>query len=220
MLYLMYICLLCNCSDNRILSINIIGIFILILNNQFQKYILFLSKIKQISRKEFQMKEVQSPKKPLLYYYVIIAAVIILFNLILTPTLMKKQITDVDYGTFMTMINDKNIGKVEIDDSQILFTDKEFCKYHPIFFIFFNSYTNKYKHKIKVSVYRTSLNIPSKNNIGSRKRLPILHLIYFYLIWFSIYRRRYIYSAVISSSRQFFTWNICDCKFTQRTIFN
>ena len=133
MLYLMYICLLYNCSDNRILSINIIGIFILILNNQFQKYILFLSKIKQISRKEFQMKEVKSPKKPLLYYYVIITAVIILFNLILTPTLMKKQITDVDYGTFMTMINDKNIGKVKIDDSKILFTDKEFWKYHPIF---------------------------------------------------------------------------------------
>ena len=88
---------------------------------------------KQISRKEFQMKEVQSPKKPLLYYYVIITAVIILFNLILTPTLMKKQITDVDYGTFMAMINDKNIGKVDIDDSKILFTDKEFCKYHPIF---------------------------------------------------------------------------------------
>lgn len=46
---------------------------------------------------------------------------------------MKKQITDVDYGTFMTMINNKNIRKVEIDDSKILFTDKEFCKYHPIF---------------------------------------------------------------------------------------
>lgn len=88
---------------------------------------------KQISRKEFQMKEVQSPKKPLLYYYVIIIAVIILFNLILTPTLMKKQITDVDYGTFMAMINDKNIVIVEIDDSKILFTDKEFCKYHHIF---------------------------------------------------------------------------------------
>lgn len=64
------------------------------------------------------MKEVKSPKKPLLYYYVIITAVIILFNLILTPTLMKKQITDVHYGTFMAMINDKNIGKVAIDDSQ------------------------------------------------------------------------------------------------------
>lgn len=137
------------------------------------------------------MKEVKSPQKPLLYYYVIITAVIILFNLILTPTFMKKQITDVDYGTFMTMINNKNIVIVEIDDSKILFTDKEFCKYHPIFFIFFNSYTNKYKRKIKVIVYRTSLNIPSKNNIGSRKRLPILHLIYFYLIGFSTKGKAY-----------------------------
>lgn len=74
------------------------------------------------------MKEVKSPKKPLLYYYAIITAVVILFNLILTPTLMKKQIEDVDYGTFMTMINDKNIGKVEIDDSEILFTDKKDTK--------------------------------------------------------------------------------------------
>ena len=140
----MYIRLLCNCSDNRILSINIIGIFILILNNQFQKYILFLSKIKQISRKEFQ---VQSPKKPLLYYYRSNHTIQSNSH----PNIDEKQITDVDYGTFMTMINDKNIGKVKIDDSKILFTDKEFCKYHPIFFIFFNSYTNKYKRKIKSS---------------------------------------------------------------------
>ena len=74
------------------------------------------------------MKEVKSPKKPLLYYYAIITIVIRLFNVILTPTLMKKQITDVDYGTFMTMINDKNIGKVEIDDSEIIFTDKKDTK--------------------------------------------------------------------------------------------
>ena len=74
------------------------------------------------------MKEVKSPKKPLLYYYAIITVVIILFNLLLTPTLMKSQIADVDYGTFMTMINDKNIGKVEIDDSKILFTDKKNTK--------------------------------------------------------------------------------------------
>lgn len=128
------------------------------------------------------MKEVQSPKKPLLYYYRSNHTIQSNSH----PNIDEKQITDVDYGTFMTMINDKNIGKVKIDDSKILFTDKEFCKYHPIFFIFFNSYTNKYKRKIKVSVYRTSLNIPSKNNICSCKRLPILHLIYFYLIWFPV----------------------------------
>ncbi len=70
------------------------------------------------------MKEVKSPKKPLLYYYLIIISVILLFNLIFAPMLAKEQIEDVDYGTFMTMINDKKIGKVQIDDSEIIFTDK------------------------------------------------------------------------------------------------
>ena len=70
------------------------------------------------------MKEVKSPKKPLIYYYLIITAVIILFNLLITPLMVKGQVTEVDYGTFMTMINDKNIGKVEVEDSRIVFTDK------------------------------------------------------------------------------------------------
>ncbi len=74
------------------------------------------------------MKEVKSPKKPLLYYYLIIISVILLFNLIFAPMLAKQQIEDVDYGTFMTMINDKNIGKVQIDDSEIIFTDKDNTK--------------------------------------------------------------------------------------------
>ena len=74
------------------------------------------------------MKEVKSPKKPLLYYYLIIISVILLFNLIFAPMLAKEQIEDVDYGTFMTMINDKKIGKVQIDDSDIIFTDKDNTK--------------------------------------------------------------------------------------------
>ena len=74
------------------------------------------------------MKEVNSPKKPLLYYYIIITVVILLFNMFLGPILMKKQINDVDYGTFMTMINEKNIGKVQINDSEIIFTDKDNSK--------------------------------------------------------------------------------------------
>ena len=74
------------------------------------------------------MKEVKSPKKPLLYYYLIIISVILLFNLIFAPMLAKEQIEDVDYGTFMTMINDKKIGKVQIDDSEIIFTDKDNTK--------------------------------------------------------------------------------------------
>ena len=71
------------------------------------------------------MKEVKSPKKPLIYYYLIITAVIVLFNLLVTPLLVKGQVTEVDYGTFMTMIDEKNIGKVEVEDSRIVFTDKD-----------------------------------------------------------------------------------------------
>ena len=69
------------------------------------------------------MKEVKSPRKPLIYYYGIAILIIFMFNLIVSPLLMKQQVTEVDYGTFMSMINDKNIGKVEIDDDEILFTD-------------------------------------------------------------------------------------------------
>ena len=71
------------------------------------------------------MKEVKNPRKPLIYYYGIAVLVIFLFNLIVTPILMNHQVKEVDYGTFMEMIDKKNIGKVEVDDSEILFTDKE-----------------------------------------------------------------------------------------------
>ena len=71
------------------------------------------------------MKEVKSPKKPLIYYYGIVLLIILLFNLLITPLLSRQQVTDVDYGTFMDMIDDKDIGTVQVEDSQILFTDKE-----------------------------------------------------------------------------------------------
>ncbi len=71
------------------------------------------------------MKEIKSPKKPLIFYYLVIIAVILLFNLIFTPMLMRNQVEEVDYGTFMTMIDEKNIGKVQINDSEIVFTDKD-----------------------------------------------------------------------------------------------
>ncbi len=74
------------------------------------------------------MKEVKSPKKPLLSYYLTIISVILLFNLIVTPLLMERQVEEVDYGTFMTMIDEKNIGKVQIEDSEIVFTDKDNTK--------------------------------------------------------------------------------------------
>lgn len=71
------------------------------------------------------MKEVKSPKKPLLYYYGITILVILLFNLIVTPMMLKNQVIEVDYGTFMSMIEEKNIGRVQVDSNQIVFTDKE-----------------------------------------------------------------------------------------------
>ena len=71
------------------------------------------------------MKEVKSPKKPLIYYYGIVLLILFLFNLIVTPLLAQGQVVEVDYGTFMQMIEDKDIGMVQVEDSQILFTDKD-----------------------------------------------------------------------------------------------
>ena len=71
------------------------------------------------------MKEVKSPKKPLLFYYGIVLLVILVFNLVVSPLLLRAQVQEVDYGTFMKMIEEKNIGSVEVEDSQILFTDKD-----------------------------------------------------------------------------------------------
>lgn len=70
------------------------------------------------------MKEVKSPKRPLLYYYCIVLLIIFLFNMLITPMLTANQVTSVDYGTFMDMIDEGNIGRVQVEDSQILFTDK------------------------------------------------------------------------------------------------
>ena len=71
------------------------------------------------------MQEVESPKKPLLYYYSVVFLVLLVFNLIVTPLLLKEEVTEVDYGTFMSMTEDKNIGQVQVEDQQIVFTDKD-----------------------------------------------------------------------------------------------
>ena len=70
------------------------------------------------------MKEVKSPRKPLLYYYGIVLLIILLFNLLVTPLLTASQVTTVDYGTFMDMIDDEDIGTVQVEDTEILFTDR------------------------------------------------------------------------------------------------
>ena len=71
------------------------------------------------------MKEVKSPKKPLIYYYGIVLLVILVFNMVISPLLTSARVTQVDYGTFMKMIEEKNVGSVEVSDSEIVFTDKE-----------------------------------------------------------------------------------------------
>ena len=71
------------------------------------------------------MKEVKSPKKPLIYYYGVVLLVLLVFNLLITPLLLKQEVTEVDYGTFMSMTESKNIGQVQVEDQQIVFTDKD-----------------------------------------------------------------------------------------------
>ena len=71
------------------------------------------------------MKEVKSPKKPLIYYYVLVLAILCLFNLIASPMLMRPQIDEVDYGTFMDMIEEKDVGVVEVTSTEITFTNKD-----------------------------------------------------------------------------------------------
>ena len=71
------------------------------------------------------MKEVKSPKKPLIFYYCVVLLIILLFNAIVAPVLSKNQVVEVDYGTFMDMIEEKSIGAVQVEDNQILFTDKD-----------------------------------------------------------------------------------------------
>ena len=71
------------------------------------------------------MKEVKSPKKPLIYYYVLVLTILCLFNLIVSPMLMRPQIDEVDYGTFMDMIEEKDVGVVEVTSTEITFTNKD-----------------------------------------------------------------------------------------------
>ncbi|MGM9653277.1 MAG: ATP-dependent zinc metalloprotease FtsH [Eubacteriales bacterium] len=70
------------------------------------------------------MNEVKTPKKPLIFYYAIAMLILLLFNFLTLPRLLERQVKEVDYGTFMSMTEEKNIGKVEVQDNQILFTDK------------------------------------------------------------------------------------------------
>lgn len=71
------------------------------------------------------MKEVKSPKKPLIYYYVVVIATILIFNMIVFPLLSNRMVTEVDYGTFISMTEEGNIGQVKVESNQIIFTNKD-----------------------------------------------------------------------------------------------
>jgi cell division protease FtsH len=71
------------------------------------------------------MNEVKNPKKPIYYFYAIVAICIILFNFVVLPWFVQRQIHETDYGTFITMTENHEIGEVQIQSNQILFTDKD-----------------------------------------------------------------------------------------------
>ena len=71
------------------------------------------------------MKEIKQPKRPLLFYYGIVLLIIVLFNLIIMPMIVQRQIKEVDYGTFMTMTEEGDVGQVEIQSNMIIFTNAD-----------------------------------------------------------------------------------------------
>ena len=71
------------------------------------------------------MKEVKTPRKPLAIYYAIVLVLLLLLNCVLMPWASERQVQEVDYGTFMSMTENGEIGKVDVEDNQILFTNKD-----------------------------------------------------------------------------------------------
>ena len=73
------------------------------------------------------MNEVKKPKKPLIFYYVLVLLILLLFNFLAMPWLMQRQVQQVDYGTFLEMAVNKELGQVEVQQqtNQILFTNKD-----------------------------------------------------------------------------------------------
>ena len=71
------------------------------------------------------MKEVKNPKKPLAYYYAITLIALLIFNIFVAPLLNRQRVVETDYSTFMRMMEEKKIGKVDVSDTEIVFTDKD-----------------------------------------------------------------------------------------------
>ena len=70
------------------------------------------------------MQEVKTPKKPLIYYYIIAMLVIFLLNALLVPKFAQQQVKEIDYGTFLSMVSEKNVAEVDIEDNKITFSDR------------------------------------------------------------------------------------------------
>lgn len=105
-----------------------------IVNKYLQSFSTLVSKVPSCrviiekNRKDrIAMNEVKKPRRSLLTFYLIVMAVIIFFNMVVSPLLLQRQVKEVDYGTFISMTLEGNIGKVNISDSEnlITFTDKE-----------------------------------------------------------------------------------------------
>jgi cell division protease FtsH len=71
------------------------------------------------------VNEIKKPRKPLAFYYLIVLGVLFVLNFLLVPYMTQRRIQQVDYGTFMTMTEEKSIGQVEVQENQILFTDRD-----------------------------------------------------------------------------------------------
>ena len=71
------------------------------------------------------MNEVKTPKKNWFYYYTIVLLILIILNTFIMPLIQQHSVKEVDYGTFISMTEKKEIGKVEIESNQIVFTNKD-----------------------------------------------------------------------------------------------
>lgn len=71
------------------------------------------------------MNEVKTPKKPMVYYYIMVLLALMLFNFFVMPAMVVNQVKEVDYSTFMDMTYQKQIGKVDVESNQIIFTNKD-----------------------------------------------------------------------------------------------
>ena len=71
------------------------------------------------------MKQVKKPRKPLIFYYGIVLLFMVIFNMLIYPGMFKNQIEEVDYGTFLTMLKEKQVSMVQMEKDYIYFVDNQ-----------------------------------------------------------------------------------------------